>query len=124
MLHEQRPRSEAMLETKRRRIRLLVVVGGCLLVILAVFVYNEFTIFVVQPIGALPEGATVVIWRTGKLNFIDSADGFCARESGGVSLLCRGAVLAAVVKNNQILLRLPYSETLYQVSTDGKTYEK
>jgi hypothetical protein len=124
MLREQCPRNKAMIETKRKRIRLLLLVVGCVLVVLAVFVYNEFTIFVVQPIGALPNGATAVIWRTGKLNFIDSADGFCARESGGVSLLCRGAVLAAVAKNNQILLRLPYSEALYEVSTDGKTYEK
>jgi len=111
-----------MLETKKKRVWLLIAMG-CLIA-LTIFVYNEFTFFVVQPIGAVPDGATIVIWRTGKLNFVDSADGFCAPESGGVSLLCRGVVLAAVAKNNQILLHLPYSETLYDVSTDGKSYEK
>lgn len=113
----------SMLETKTKRIRFLLIVLACVFV-LAVIVYNEFTLLVVQPIGAVPDGATVVIWRKGKLNFIDSADGVCARESGGVSLICRGVVLAAVAKNDEILLRLPYSQTLYEISTDGKTYEK
>lgn len=109
-------------QIKKKSIWLLTILG-CL-VALVLFIYYQFTIFVVQPIGALPNGATVIIWRTSKLNFIDSADGFCARESNGVSLLCRGAVLAAVVKKNDILLRLPYSETLYLLSTDGRSYEK
>ena len=112
-----------MLETKTKRIRFLLIIFACLFVV-AVIVYNEFTFFVVQPIGAVPDGATVVIWRKGKFNFIDSADALCARESGGVSLICRGVVLAAVAKNDDILLRLPYSETLYEISTNGKTYEK
>lgn len=43
---------------------------------------------------------------------------------GGVSLLCRAAVLGAVAKNSTILLRLPYSETLYLISTGGHVYER
>jgi hypothetical protein len=98
-----------------------------LLVVLAAFiiiVYTQVTFFVIQPIGAVPEGRTLVIWRTGKLKFIDSADGLCGRETNGVSLLCRMAALGAVAQNSTVLMRLPYSETLYLISTDGKTYEK
>jgi hypothetical protein len=97
------------------------------LVVLAVFMivtYTQVTFFVVQPIGAVPEGRTLVIWRTGRLKFIDSADGFCARESNGVSLLCRMAVLGTVAQNSTVIARLPYSETLYLISTDGNKYER
>ena len=34
------------------------------------------------------------------------------------------AVLGAVAQNNTVLLRLPYSETLYLISTDGSTYDR
>ena len=105
----------------KKRNWLLLLLG---IFVLGLVVYTQFTVFVVQPIGAVPDGATVVIWRSSKLNFIDSADAVCARVSGGVSLLCRGVVLASVAKSNQVLLHLPYSETLYLVSTNGSTYEK
>ena len=104
---------------KRRKTFLLI--GLTALIIL---IYTQVTIFVIQPIGAIPDGRTIVIWRAGKLNFIDSADGVCGRESHGVSLLCRMAVLGAVAKNNTVLLRLPYSETLYLVSTGGQKYDR
>jgi hypothetical protein len=98
-----------------------------LLVVLAAFmiaVYTQVTFFVIQPIGAVPDGRILVIWRTGKLKFIDSADGFCARELSGVSLLCRMAVLGTVAQNSTMIGRLPYSETLYLISTGGKKYEQ
>ncbi|UFW51500.1 MULTISPECIES: hypothetical protein [Bradyrhizobium] len=87
------------------------------------------SIFVVQPIGALPEGRTVILlrypWKSAKgLAFIDSADAFCARNSGGVTLLCRGITAGAIAKNATILARLPYSATLYGISTGGRTYER
>ena len=94
-----------------------------LLIICGAFAYSKLTIFVIQPIGAIPEGKTILIERTGKLNFIDSADAICERIQGGVSLLCRGAILGQIAKN-KMYLRLPYSETLYLMSTGGKTYGK
>lgn len=90
----------------------------------AVAIYTQITLFVIQPIGALPEGKTVVILRQGKTNFIDSADAICERIQDGVSLLCRSILLAEVINKSNILLRLPYSETLYLVSTNGKTYDR
>jgi hypothetical protein len=96
---------------------------GLVALVAACIVGAQFiTIFVIQPIGALPDGRTVVITRLTNMNFIDSADAVCDRKMGGVSLLCRAAVLGAVGEKSSILLRLPYSETLYSISTGGKSY--
>jgi hypothetical protein len=95
-----------------------VVVGS--LVVAAQFI----TIFVVQPIGAVPEGRTLIITRLTTMNFIDSADAWCVRKNGGVNLLCRGAVMSAVGTKTTILGRLPYSATLYGISTGGATYDR
>jgi len=95
-----------------------------ILVVLIVGIYTQITIFVVPPIGAIPEGKTVIITRLNKIEFIDSPDGMCERIQGGVSLLCRGMVLGAVVEKSTILLRLPYSSWLYSISTGGKTYDR
>jgi len=83
---------------------------------------SQITFFVVQPIGAVPEGRTLVILRMNKTKFIDSADAMCEREMGSVSLLCRGMMMAAIANKGTILVRLPYSDFLYKISTDGKTY--
>ena len=83
---------------------------------------SQITFFVVQPIGAVPEGRTFVILRMNKTKFIDSADAMCEREMGSVSLLCRGMMMAGIANKGTILVRLPYSDFLYKISTDGKTY--
>jgi hypothetical protein len=94
------------------------------LVILAIIGAQFITIFVIQPIGALPEGRTLVITRLTNMNFIDSADAICDRKMGGVSLLCRAAVMGRVAETSAILIRLPYSEMLYSISTGGKSYAR
>jgi len=94
------------------------------LILFAVFAYTQLTLFVVQPIGAVPDGRTLVIWRMGDLKFIDSADAVCERETGSVNLLCRAAILGGVGSNADIIVRLPYSETLYRISTGGQSYDR
>lgn len=100
------------------------IIGLAVAIIIAICVYTQITIFVVPPIGAVPEGRTVIMLRSSKTNFIDSADAMCERIQAGVSLLCRGLTMAAVVNNTKILARLPYSRALYLVSTGGKTYDR
>lgn len=95
-----------------------------ILAVVVVIAYTRLTLFVVPPIGALPEGKTVVILRLNKTNFIDSPDALCERIQGGVSLLCRGVMMGGVLEKSKIIMRLPYSETLYLMSTDGKTYSR
>ncbi len=92
--------------------------------VLIVAVYTQITFFVIPPIGAIPEGMTVIITRLNKTEFIDSPDAMCERIQGGVSLLCRAVTLATVKNKSTILARLPYSQWLYEISTGGKTYER
>lgn len=95
-----------------------------ILAVVVVIAYTQLTLFVVPPIGALPEGKTVVILRLNKTNFIDSPDALCERLQGGVSLLCRGVMMGGVLEKSKIIMRLPYSERLYLMSTNGKTYSR
>lgn len=92
------------------------------LFIIGLLIYTQLTIFVIQPIGAIPDGRTVVMLRLNKTKFIDSADAFCKREMEVVSLLCRGMTLATIANNAVIIARLPYSHNLYLISTDGAEY--
>ena len=89
-----------------------------------IFITTQLTFFVVQPIGAVPEGRTLLIWRLNTMRFIDSADAWCERQQGGVSLLCRALVLGKVAESDAIVARLPYSETLYSISTGGRSYSR
>ena len=101
----------------------VALICSLLCVVVCIVFYTQFTIFVVPPIGAVPEGRTLIISRMNKNNFIDSPDAMCERLQGGVSLLCRGLTLGAVLGKATIYGRLPYSESLYLVSTGGKKYE-
>jgi len=84
-------------------------------------------IFVIQPIGAVPQGATIIYWRSGlNLPFISSADGLLDESGAGVSLLGRGMILAKLAEpiTEREVFRFGYSETIYLWSTNGKQYEK
>lgn len=84
---------------------------------------TQITIFVIQPIGSIPDGKTLVVSRLNKMQFVDSADAMCDRIQGGVSLLCRSMLLGTVARNATIYLRLPYSKWLYDISTGGKEFD-
>lgn len=86
-----------------------------------------FGIFVIQPIGALPKGATIVYWRFDlNLPFIASADGLLDASGQGISLMGRGLMLAGLAEPiiKREIIRFGYNETLYLWSTEGKKYEK
>jgi hypothetical protein len=101
----------------------LCIVALAGLVLACIAVYTQITLFVIPPIGALPDGKTVVITQKNKTEFIDSPDAMCDRLQQGVSLLCRGMAMGAVLNNDNILARLPYSSWLYSISTGGKSYD-
>ena len=90
---------------------MIAIIAGCILV-----ASQTLTIFVVPPIGAVPEGRTLVITRLNKTEFIDPADAFCYRETGKVTLLCRGFALGAIAKAATIIGRFPYSTTLHALA--------
>jgi hypothetical protein len=105
--------------------RLIALAVIFLLVEWGLLFYFATGFFVIQPIGALPEGATVWYWRynTG-LPFISSADGFLVDNQRDVSLLNRGFVLAVLVEpiTQLKIASLPYSKTLYLISTGGREF--
>lgn len=78
--------------------------------------FGGIRIIVIQPIGALPHGVTAVVAGLGNANLLDSPDAICNRQEGGVSLLCRGREAAAIAQRGKILVRLPYSETLFRLT--------
>ena len=110
--------------------------AACILVALVCsFIYFATGLFVIQPIGALPEGATVWYWRFGttvwywrfgtSLPFISSVDGLLLEKEGSVSLLARAValgVLAEPVAGRKIVA-LPFSRTLYLISTGGREFK-
>ena len=102
--------------------KIVFAVAG-LIAAIAILVYTQVTLFVVPPIGAVPTGRTVVMLRLNKTNFIDSPDAMCDRIQGGVSLLCRGMTISAVVEKTKIIATFPYSDWLYLKSTDGKRFD-
>ena len=86
-----------------------------------------FGLFVIQPIGAIPEGATIVYWRLGtNMDFVESADGLVLKTGAGLSLLTRGLALstsASVVVDRKVV-KLPYSSFLYGLTTNGRFYDR
>jgi len=112
---------EGQVPERRSHTRLVLLIVAIVAVLL---VYTQLTFFVVAPIGAVPDGVTIVMLRGQKTQFIDSADAMCERTQGGVSLMCRGIALGSIGKNATILMRLPYSSALYSISTGGKTYSR
>ena len=93
-----------------------------LLVALLVAVGTQLGVYTIQPIGAVPEGRTVIIWRGADEPFFNSADAECLRVQQSVSLLCRVLALGWAPVD-RIMLRLPYSEWAYLLSTGGQSFD-
>lgn len=55
--------------------------------------YLLFGFYSIQPIGALPEGRTLVVWRASGEPFFNSPDAICLDRMGYVSLMCRGMAM-------------------------------
>ena len=108
---------------RKRPFIILVCCFGSLLILFRIFC----GIFVIQPIGAIPEGVTIVYWRSGlDIPFVASADGLLDDSGAVVSLLGRGIILAKLAEPimEREIFRFSYSETLYLWSTGGKKYER
>lgn len=82
----------------------------------ALIFFGGVRVIVIQPIGAIPDGVTAIVSGVSNVNLLDSPDAICMRNTGGVSLLCRGMTAAAIAKNGKILFRLPYSSILFKLT--------
>jgi hypothetical protein len=83
-------------------------------------------VFTIQPIGALPEGITLVYFGRGsEMPFFSSPDGLCLQMQGKVSLFCRAEALSAATElKERIILRMPYSRWAYLRSTGGLEFDR
>jgi hypothetical protein len=103
---------------RRHRVVLLIILVG-----IVAFVWAFLGVYTVQPIGALPDGVTLIVWRHNGEPFFNSPDGMCLRVSNEVSLMCR-AIAMGQAPVDRILLRLPYMEMAYLASTGGSSFDR
>lgn len=91
--------------------------------VFALLFYFFCGFYTVQPIGALPEGRTAIVWRASGEPFFDSADALCLERTGSVSLMCR-AMAMGEAPTDRIILRLPYMHFAYTMSTGGREFDR
>lgn len=102
------------------------VLGFVLLLLMFAVIWATTVVFIVQPIGMIPNGVTAVIFKpdrlfvSGKIDFLETPDHFQYKNGGSVTLLGRGVVIGAVVDSGTILMRLPYSSKLEYLANGGK----
>jgi hypothetical protein len=108
-------------QKRGRRLGCLIPVFLLVVAIVIAWVFLSPGVFTVQPIGALPEGVTLVYHsRNPEMPFFSSPDALCIQMQGGVSLMCRAMALGAASDlTDRVLLRLPYSHWAYLQSTGG-----
>lgn len=109
------------LEPEKQKSKLPLTFLVLILIIVIAFLLIRPGVFTIQPIGALPEGITIVYHsRSSEMPFFSSPDGLCLESMGGVSLLCRGMAIGSLEElSDRILFRLPYSRWAYLRSTGG-----
>jgi hypothetical protein len=98
-----------------------------LILALILSIYASFGIFIIQPIGAIPKGITIIYFRLGlNIPFISSPDGLVIDSGNELSIWARLGAMASVAEpiSKRTILRLDYSESLYLISTNGKSFEK
>src|SRR6056297_1847504 len=113
------------MEAEQKKSKLPVVLLVLAVILFLLFFTTGF--FVIQPIGAVPDGVTIWYFRAGlNLGFIESADGLLLDGSGEVSLFGRAAMIGKVVEliENKTIARLPYSKAIYRISTGGIEFEQ
>jgi len=98
-----------------------------LVVSVVLFVRLCLGFFVIQPIGLIPKGTTIVYWRLGtNYDFVESADGIVKKTGLGLSLWTRAIALGTIAEPimKRELFRMAYSEFLYLTSTNGEAYDR
>lgn len=113
-------------EVKGRRSGCLPVLALLIVVTIVGWWLIRPGVFIIQPIGALPEGVTLVYHsRNAEMSFFASPDGLCLKIQGSVNLICRMASLAVVGQlTDRALIKLPYSRWAYLQSTGGLEFDK
>ena len=101
----------------------LVVLFIIVLLSLFLFIRAVCGIFVIQPMGVIPGGVTIVYWRYNtNIPFITSADRILMDSGKIVSTHGKGEVLINLkpLLQSRALMKLHYSERLFLWSLHGK----
>ncbi len=121
-VEQERSISEKQTAERKKNIEVTLAVIPLLLLALGILA-TRVGFYSIQPIGAIPEGTTWLVWRASDEPFFNSADALCLKRIGSVSLLCRGLALAQAPKD-RIILKLSYWEFAYLQSTGGRRFER
>lgn len=116
--------TQSEVETKKKSHKGLYIFLGILVLIIVAWFIIRPGVFTIQPIGALPEGVTLIYHsRNPELPFFSSPDSLCLEMTGSVSLLCRGMALSSSTELiDRVIVKLPYSRWAYLRSTGGREY--
>lgn len=111
--------------TRKQRKDIYFAVGVIIILVLG-WMMVQPGVFVIQPIGAIPDGVTLVYYsRNPEMAFFSSPDGLCLKMQNSVSILCRMAALSAASGlTDRVIMRLPYSEWAYLQSTGGRMFDR
>lgn len=112
-----------MIEGQKRAGRARIWPYGLGVILLFTLFYALCGVYSIQPIGAIPDGATVIVWRVSGEPFFNSPDALCLERTGGVSLMCR-LMATGQAPTGRIIVRLPYQEWAYSKSTGGKSFDR
>jgi len=120
------PVSETTPKPKKKRAGCIISIVVLIAVFVIAWIFVRPGVFTVQPIGAIPDGVTIIYHSRGpEMPFFSSPDGMCIELQGGVSLLCRMSALAAASDlTDRIIIRLPYSRWAYLQSTGGLEFDR
>jgi hypothetical protein len=98
--------------------------GAFLLSTLAILSgYRSLGLYTVQPLGAVPEGQTYLVWRAAGEPFFNSIDGTCDRWGEEVTVSCRGRAIRRA-PFGRLLVAAPYQDWAYRMSVQTHTYER
>ncbi len=121
-VEQERSILEKQTAERKKNVKVTLAVIPLLVLTLGILA-TQVGFYSIQPIGAIPEGTTWLVWRASGEPFFNSADALCLKRIGSVSLLCRGLALAQAPKD-RIILKLSYWEFAYLQSTGGRRFER
>lgn len=106
-----------------------IIISICVIIVFS-FIWSTTFLFVIQPMGVVPKGGVVWMWKPDRLltektiPFICSADGFMLKYFGQVNLLGRALCMGAIIESGKKITTLPYMHSLYLLSTRGVEFDR
>lgn len=98
---------------------------------LLIMIWATTFVFVLQPVNGMSSGRTYWMFKPDRLftekaiPFFASGDGIQKKYiEGKVNPIGRALITKSVLKNNDLIIKLPYNHITYLLSTGGITYKE